>query len=195
MSRKSPAFPIVISGPSGVGKTTLVERLVDRDPLVRESISATTRPPRDGEKDGLDYFFVPRDAFERMKKHELLEWAEVYGECYGTPRGFVESELQKGLDVVLNIDTQGGNSVKKAFPGAYLIFILPPSFKALEKRIRSRGTDEDSDVASRLDSARKEAFDAFATYDRLIVNDELAQAVEELVAVIRRERGRREGGA
>jgi guanylate kinase len=189
VERTTRAFPIVISGPSGVGKTTLVDRLLESDRSLRESISTTTRPPRDGEEEGAHYFFVSREDFETMKDADLVEWAEVHGELYGTPREFIERELRAGHDVVLNIDIQGGNSVKRAFPDAVMVFILPPSFSALEARIRRRGDDEDIDIQKRLITARNE-INASDSYDYIIVNDELHRAVGELQAIVTAERCR-----
>ncbi len=187
MGRKSPAFPIVVSGPSGVGKTTLCNRLLEADGSLRESISATTRAPREGEVDGEDYFFVSHDRFAEMKNGALAEWAEVYGEFYGTPKAFVEETLARGHDVLLNIDTQGGISVKRVFPEAYLIFILPPSFAILGERIRNRGSA--NDIERRVSSARREAADAITYgYDRIIVNDDLDEATAKLISVIAAER-------
>jgi guanylate kinase len=191
MKRRSSAFPVVISGPSGVGKTTLEKRVVAGDPLLRVSISTTTRPPRDGEKTGKDYFFVKREVFEEMKSRELVEWAEVHGEYYGTPRRFIESEIEKGHDVLLNIDFQGGISVKKVFPKTVMIFILPPSFEDLRIRIRKRGSDETLDLDTRLKNAREE-IKASVNYDYFVINDDLDAATAEILAIISAERCRRE---
>jgi guanylate kinase len=190
VERRTKAFPFVISGPSGVGKTTLVDRLLEADPSLRQSISATTRAPRGGEVTGTHYFFVTRDEFEGMKARDLVEWAEVHGELYGTPRSFIETELEKGHDVVLNIDVQGGNSVKKAFPDSVMVFILPPSFEALEGRIRRRGGDSDADIQKRLETAKNEIA-ASLQYEYIVVNDDLARAVSDLQAIVTAERCRR----
>lgn len=190
VERRTKAFPIVISGPSGVGKTTLVDRLLEADPSLRQSISATTRAPRGGEVTGTHYFFVTRDEFEGMKAGDLVEWAEVHGEFYGTPRSFIEGELEKGHDVVLNIDVQGGNSVKKAFPDSVMVFILPPSFEVLEERIRRRGGDSDADIQKRLETAKNEIA-ASHQYEYIVVNDDLARAVSDLQAIVTAERSRR----
>jgi len=188
--RKSEAFPIVISGPSGVGKTTLVDRLLAGDPLLAESISTTTRPPREGEVPGTHYFFVAREVFEEMKVRELVEWAEVHGEYYGTPRRFVEQELEEGRDVVLNIDIQGGDSVKRHFPKALMIFILPPSIEVLEARLRDRGDMPDERLEKRLANARDEITRS-DDYSYAVINDDLDRAVEELQAIVEAERLRR----
>ena len=190
MSRDSNAFAIVMSGPSGVGKTTLEQRLVSQDSMLVSSISTTTRSPRDGEKTGHDYFFVKRDVFEHMKNKELVEWAEVHGEYYGTPRRFVENELNGGRDVLLNIDVQGGIRVKKVFPDAVMIFILPPSFDTLRERILRRGGDQSIDIDTRLKNAIEE-ISASDQYDYVVVNDDLDEAVRQIRAIIESERCRR----
>jgi len=188
--RKTDAFPVVISGPSGVGKTTLVDRLLARDPLLTESISTTTRAPREGEIPGTHYFFVSREVFEEMKERELVEWAEVHGEYYGTPRRFVEQELEEGRNVVLNIDIQGGDSVKRHFPDALMIFILPPSAEVLEARLRARGDLPDERLQKRLANARDEITHS-DNYSYTVVNDDLDRAVGELQAIVEAERQHR----
>jgi guanylate kinase len=194
LSRSSLAFPIVVSGPSGAGKTTLAHRVLGADPLIRRSISTTTRSPRPGEVEGRDYFFVDRARFDRLKAGELVEWAEVHGACYGTRRDFVEGQLAAGRDVLLNIDIQGGDKVKKVFPGAVMVFILPPSLADLERRLRARGDLADADFKARLAAARAE-IGASARYDYLVVNDDLDRASRDLTAIITAERCRRERAA
>ena len=191
MPRASSAFLIVVSGPSGVGKTTLVDRVLSADPLVRRSISATTRSPRPGETEASDYFFIGRDRFEAMKKNDLVEWADVHGALYGTPRRFLEGELASGRDVILNIDIQGGDQVKRTFPGAVMVFILPPSFGALEARLRARGDLTPDVLKVRLVNARAE-ITAAARYDYIVLNDSVERAAGELVAIVTAERCRRE---
>lgn len=185
------AFLIVVSGPSGAGKTTLVDGLLEFDRSIRESVSTTTRKPRLDEVDGAHYFFVDRAEFERMKESELVEWAEVHGEFYGTPRRFLEEQLAAGHDVVLNIDIQGGFNVKKAFPEAVMVFILPPSLETLERRLRSRASDDEGDIERRLQTAREE-ITASEKYDYIIVNDELPAAVSQLQSIVTAERCRRQ---
>jgi guanylate kinase len=173
-----------------VGKTTLVDRLLEGDPLLTESISTTTRPPREGEVPGTHYFFVSREVFEEMKERELVEWAEVHGEYYGTPRRFVDQELEQGRDVVLNIDIQGGDSVKRHFPRALMIFILPPSLEVLESRMRARGDLPEDRLERRLAKARDEISHS-DNYTYTVINDDLDRAVEELQAIVAAERASR----
>jgi guanylate kinase len=174
-----------------VGKTTLVKGLLAADPLLARSVSTTTRPPRTGEANGRDYFFVDRSEFERMKVRELIEWAEVHGELYGTPRAFVEKQLAAGRDVVLNIDIQGGDQVKRTFPAAVMIFILPPALASLGERLRGRGDVSADELEVRLTNARAE-IGASSRYDYLVVNDDLVRAGAELEAIVTAERCRRD---
>jgi len=195
LARTSLAFPIVVSGPSGAGKTTLVDQLLSSDPLIRRSISTTTRAPRPGEQEGVDYFFVDPPGFEALKAGDrLIEWAEVHGALYGTRRDFVEAQLAAGWDVLLNIDIQGGDRVKRMFPGAAMVFILPPSLADLELRLHGRGDLAADDFKVRLEAARTE-IRASARYDYLVVNDDFDRALEELESIITAERCRRERAA
>jgi guanylate kinase len=189
--RTTRPFPIVMSGPSGVGKTTLVDELTRLDPSLRSSISTTTRPPREGETEGVDYFFVDRAEFNKLKKGQLIEWAEVHGQSYGTPRNFVELGLAAGSDVILNIDVQGGIKVKKSFPDAVMIFIFPPSFEELKSRIEQRGKDYAAEIEKRLEAARGEIEHA-RDYDYIVVNDTLEHAVAVLRSIVEAERCRPE---
>jgi guanylate kinase len=174
-----------------VGKTTLIDRLLSADSQIRRCITVTTRSPRNGEKDGRDYFFVTRDRFEAMKAGELVEWAEVHGESYGVPRAYLEEQKAAGRDVVLNIDIQGGDRVKHVFPDTVMVFILPPSFAALEARLRGRGDVPVEVMSVRLANARTELA-AAGRYEYLVTNDDIGRAAAELAAIVVAERARRE---
>jgi len=189
--RRSIPFPIVVSGPSGAGKTSLVEMLLAGDPLIHRSVSTTTRATRAGEKEGVDYFFVDHPRFEKLKENELIEWAEVYGQLYGTRKAYVEEQLAAGFDVLLNIDIQGANKVKRVFPAAVMVFILPPSLADLEQRLRGRGGLAATDLKARLAAARTE-MGACTGYDYLVVNDDIERASADLRAIVTAERCRRE---
>jgi len=174
----------VITGPSGVGKGTLVSRLLARHPRIWLSISATTRPPRPGENDGEHYFFRSRAAFEaEVAQGGLLEWAEFAGNLYGTPRQPVESQLAAGRPVVLEIELEGARQVRSSFPQGTQIFVAPPSFEELERRIRGRGTDSEEAIRRRLERARVE-LSAAAEFDAVLVNADLEAALQELERLI-----------
>lgn len=181
---------LVLSAPSGAGKGTIIKRLMDDDRSLKLSVSATTRSPRPGEVDGEDYFFLSREEFDDLVKNgEMLEHAEYVGNCYGTPKGPVESWLNDGLDVILEIDVQGGAQVKKIMPECVSIFILPPSMRELEHRLRGRSTEKDEVVEARLEAARQEVHHA-EDYDYVVVNDTVDQAVEEIKTIIAAEKHR-----
>lgn len=189
MKKKRKGKIFVISAPSGSGKTTLCEQLLSLDPkgLLR-SISATTRPPRAGERKGKDYFFISREAFEsKRKKGAFLEWAKVLGNFYGTPREWVEKRLREGKDVILSIDVQGAMQVKKKCPATVLIFVLPPSFKSLKERLRKRSTESNKEISERLNLARQEV-SYLPQYDYAVVNDTIKRATEKLKAIVVAER-------
>ena len=170
----------VITGPSGVGKGTLVQRLLERNPKIWLSVSATTRSPREGERDGLSYFFQSRERFDALVADGgLLEWAEFAGNCYGTPRAPVEAELSTGRPVLLEIELEGARQVRRSFPDAVQIFLAPPSFEELERRIRGRGTDPEEAILRRLARAQEE-LKAKAEFDAVVVNDDLDQALLRL---------------
>jgi len=175
---------LVVAGPSGVGKGTMIAGLRERHPRVEWSISCTTREPREGEVDGRDYHFVGHEEFARMRREgELLEWAVVHGtHFYGTPRGPVVDALEHGRDIVLEIDFQGARSVRHALPEAVLVFVAPPSAQALTDRLAGRNTEDADAVARRLRSARVE-FAHIGMFQFLIVNDVLEDAVDALEAI------------
>ncbi|NMF84612.1 guanylate kinase [Nodosilinea sp. P-1105] len=175
---------IVFTGPSGVGKGTLLKALRDRYPALRLSISATTRSPRPGEVDGKDYYFVSRCEFQAMiDRGDLLEWAEFAGNLYGTPRQAVFQQVEAGEWVILEIELEGARQVRESFPKALQVFVLPPSLEELEQRIRSRGKDADEAIQRRLDRAQVE-IEAAPEFDRQIVNDDLEVALEQLEQAI-----------
>ena len=178
----------VVSAPSGGGKSTIVTALMERVENLAYSISHTSRTPRGDEKDGLDYNFVDRDKFVSMIDGGLfLEWAEVYGDLYGTSLESVEAKLSQGLDVILDVDTQGAENIKKRFTESVLIYLLPPSLHVLEKRLRERGTDDVPAVQKRLSKAEHEMSQCL-WYDHIIINDKLEKAIDEVRAVILSER-------
>jgi len=175
---------IVISAPSGAGKTTLVKRLLASFPDLAFSVSYTTRGQRPEEVEGRDYFFVSRPRFEGMvERGEFVEWAEVVGQLYGTARPVIEGAQAAGRDILLDIDVQGHAQVKQRLPGSVSVFVLPPSFEELERRLRCRGLDSEPDIQRRLQAARREV-PRWPEYDYLIVNDLLAVATQELAAVV-----------
>lgn len=185
---KNKGLLIVLSAPSGCGKSTIVKRLLEERDNIRFSVSATTRAPREGEVDGVDYYFIDRETFADMvEKGEFLEYAEYVDNCYGTPRAPVERELEAGNDVLLDIETQGAFHVREACPDALMIFLLPPSFEELERRLVLRGKDSIEVIRHRLEVARRECEKA-DQYDYRIVNDEVERAVQEFLSILDRER-------
>jgi len=182
---------VVISAPSGTGKTTVVERLVETCPNLARSRSYTSRKARAGERNGVDYNFIERAAFEAMAAEGgFLEWADVFGNLYGTSRADTEALLAHGDDVVLVIDVQGARQVRARAPEAVGVFLLPPSFDALEFRLRGRCQDEEAAIRRRLATARAEV-GAVGEYDYVVINDELTRCVGELCAIVTAERARR----
>ena len=178
----------VVVAPSGAGKTTLVDALLKREPNIRLSPSYTTRAPREGEKDGVDYFFVSRPKFEEMiAAGEFLEHADVYGNYYGTSRKWIERELAGDHDVLLEIDWQGAAQVRKLFPHMKGVFILPPSLEELRKRLKTRGKDSPEAIEKRMASARDEISHVLE-FEYIIVNENFEAALADLVAVVRASR-------
>lgn len=174
----------VISAPSGAGKTSLVRALLNINPQIDLSVSYTTRAPRPGERDGVDYHFVSRDAFlEMLKRGEFLESAEVYGNFYGTSQNWISQENAKGRDILLEIDWQGAMQVRRLFPQCISVFILPPSLQALEQRLKGRGTDDPAVIARRLAAVREDVAHV-AEFDYVIINDDLNEALHELNALV-----------
>lgn len=175
---------IVITGPSGVGKGTLLRKLLSRHPDLYLSVSATTRAPRPGEVDGQHYYFVSRKHFEaKIEAGELLEWAEFAGNYYGTPCQPIEQGIQAGKQIILEIELAGARQVKTHFPEALRIFILPPSLEALEERLRQRGKDADEAIARRLQIAQSE-LEAACEFNCQIVNNQVTDAVDALEQAI-----------
>lgn len=179
---------LIVSAPSGAGKTTLVERLVEQVPHLRMSRSYTSRVARHGEIDGVDYNFVTRERFETMiASGDFLEWADVFGNLYGTCASDTEQALAAGEDVVLVIDVQGARQVRSRNQAAATVFVMPPSYTVLEQRLRGRSKDSEAAIQRRLQVARDEVA-AFAEYDFIVVNDELAAAVDRLRSIVLAER-------
>ena len=177
-------FPIVISAPSGTGKTVVVEKLLAIDGRLQRALTATTRPPRPEEVDGKDYIFLTEEQFERKRAAgELAESARVHGMWYGVPRESITSSLKKGKWVVLNVDVQGGLAIKKAYPDAVMIFLLPPSMEELENRLRGRGTDDDEEIARRMRDALQEMA-VTPKYEYVVVNDEVKACANRILAVV-----------
>lgn len=175
---------LVVSGPSGVGKSTVVRALIDRRDLYF-SVSATTRLPRPGEQNGVDYRFLTTEEFEELRSRgELLEWATYSGHLYGTPRAPVLERLENGDDVLLDIEVQGAMQVKEAFPESITIFLAPPSMEELERRLRARGDTSDEDVERRLEIARWQTQVASERFDHLVRNDEVSEAVTEIERIL-----------
>lgn len=181
----APGVLLVLSAPSGAGKTTLAHRLRQDFPQAKLSVSYTTRKPRGAEKDGVDYHFVDTATFTQMiDQGEFLEWAQVYGNFYGTARNMADSALTTRGLVLFDIDVQGGSTIKRKYPDAVLVFIVPPSMAELERRLRTRATDSDEKIRDRLLAARAELERGSQSYDYLVVNDQLEVAFSELRSIV-----------
>jgi guanylate kinase len=179
--------PLILAAPSGTGKTTIAHALVERFTRFVFSVSATTRPPRGEERHGVDYDFVTREAFEAMiEGDELLEWAEVHGNLYGTPRRNLEAAAARGEHVVLDIDVQGARQLRERAPDAVLVFVFPPTARALWGRLTARGTERMEEVRRRLSAAQEELAQA-AYFDYIVVNDDLDRAVSRVRAIVEAE--------
>ncbi len=188
----SPGLLVILSAPSGAGKTTLALMLRKQFPEAEISISYTTRPPRGAEVNGKDYHFVDPLTFKAMiDRNEFVEWAEVHGNFYGSSKGVIDHSWRPRGLAVFDIDVQGGTSIKRKYPDAVTIFILPPSMEELERRLRSRGTDSDDVIQRRMLAARAECEKGALSYDYLVINDRLDDAFEQLRSVVIAERTRR----
>lgn len=179
---------VVLSGPSATGKGTICKELLQKHPNLHYSVSATTRLPRPGEVNGVNYLFVSEAEFKKMAANdELLEWAQVYGRCYGTPCKYVFDMLQSGKDVILEIDIQGALQIKNKFPQGVFVFIVPPSLHELEARIHKRGTETQDVIDLRLGCAVEE-FSYIDQYQYVVVNDEVPEAARKIAAIIEAEK-------
>jgi len=184
MSEERLGSLLVVTGPSGAGKGTVITLLMAETKGLYYSVSATTRPPRPNEKDGVHYYFLSRPRFERMiEEDRFLEYAEYVGNYYGTPIEPVDTQLARGIDVILEIEVEGALKVKRRRPEARLVFITPPSFSELDRRLRNRGSEPEQVIAQRLEKAKSE-YSKIREYDYLVINDDPASAVRELQAII-----------
>jgi guanylate kinase len=180
---KSPGHLFIISAPSGAGKSTLCRAMLDQFPGLLYSISYTTRPPRQGEQNGVDYYFITKDNFENgIACHRWAEWAEVHGNYYGTSADFLDKKLSAGKDILLYIYVEGTRQILTRYPEAITIFIMPPSLEILRKRLEARGTDRPAVIAVRLDNARKEMA-AKDMYRHIVINDRLPDATAEMINI------------
>ena len=177
----------VLSGFSGAGKGTVLRRLLEKYDNYALSISATTRGPREGEENGREYFFKTREEFEKMiANQELLEWAEFCGNCYGTPRAYVTEQLQKGQNVILEIEVQGALQVKKLYPEGVLIFLVPPNLEELGRRLTNRGTEDKETINRRIHRALEE-MEFVQDYDYVVINDTVPQATQDILDIVHAE--------
>jgi guanylate kinase len=183
---------IVLSGSSGVGKSTVIARVLQEKPDLYFSVSFTTRPPRDGEVDGVNYHFVTKEDFQRrIQAGEFLEWAEYVGNYYGTSLTVIREKLEQGIDVLLDIEVQGAATVREKMPEAVTLFVIPPSFTELSRRLHDRGTDSEEKIQARLETARREAKE-IVNYDYIVVNETVEQAAQEVLSILTASRCRKE---
>ena len=182
---------IVISAPSGAGKGTIIKKLLENNSKNRWlSISATSRKPREGEKEGVNYYYLTEKEFkEKIKENYFLEYAEYAGNYYGTPREYIKEKITQGIDVILEIEIQGANNIKKLIPEALFIFIMPPSLKELVRRLKGRGTETNDKIIKRFNTAYKEVNEV-TKYNYVVVNDEIDTAVDKIEAIIKAEKCR-----
>ena len=185
-----PGLLIIVSGPAGVGKGSIDRKMIELSSRVRRSVSATSRKPRPGELEGINYFFKTREQFEEMiKNRELVEWVEYCGNYYGTPKEFVCKEIEKGHSIILEIEVEGALKVRDLFPDSVLCFVLPPDFNELERRLRGRGTESEEVIKKRLERAREE-FRHINLYDYIILNDTIEDAAQRFVTIVQSEQMR-----
>ncbi len=190
MLNKRKGLILVISAPSGAGKTTLCKRLLQVSSSFTSSVSFTTRRRRENEIEGVDYYFVSQKEFGKMvEEGKFVEWAEVHGQLYGTSANLLDQRIKEEKDVLLEVDVKGGSQIKKNYPQAVLVFLLPPSWQELEKRLASRRTEDEEKLAERMKQAKKE-IEYAPHYDYLIINDDINRALQDLSAIIRAERCR-----
>ena len=184
----------VVTGPSGAGKGTVLGRMLKETDNIFLSVSATTRAPREGEKEGVNYYYLTKEQFEsKIEKKQFLEYATYAGNYYGTPKGPVYSRMRRGEDVVLEIDLQGAMNIRKKYKDAVFIFLAPPSMEELERRLRARGTEDEEHILMRLKRAREECA-ASDKFDHIVINDDLDVAVEEMKSIVINVRNNRTGG-